>query len=232
MALRARCLSIGFVTAGGDRWRRGWRFGLMRLYAEMACARPANVGPRLAIADLLCVNNPPPVQQSSRSAVSVRGGRQVVGEQACYRLAVPGRLSAARAADRRRCSFLHLLWRAMHRIDKSSKHGRGRAMPKGECPLRSSTRPAMRRPDGMDWTSQLQLGLHTQPNLTGVRPSDCYAQVSNVAGIDGGLSIKVGSEAVQSQLPALPAAKNKRSAPMPASLASAWDCSDLSSAAC
>ena len=68
----------------------------------------------------------------------------------------------------------------------------------------------MRRPDGMDWTSQLQLGLRTQPNLTGVRQSDCYAQVSNVAGIDGGLPIKVGNEAVQSQLPALPATKNRK----------------------
>ena len=58
----------------------------------------------------------------------------------------------------------------------------------------------MRRPDGMDWASQLQLGLRTQPNLTGVRQSDCYAQVSNVAGIDGGLPIKVGNEAVQSAI--------------------------------
>ena len=51
MALRARCLSIGSLR----RWRsleRGWRSGLMRLYAEMACARPANVGPRLAT--LIC----------------------------------------------------------------------------------------------------------------------------------------------------------------------------------
>ena len=135
MALRARCLSIGSLR----RWRsleRGWRSGRMRLYAEMACARPANVGPGLAT--LICsastFRRPFNSQAAQQSRLEEEGSASV--NKLATRLAVPGRLSAARPAERRRCSFLHLLWRAMHRIDKSSKHGRGRAMPKWKCPLR------------------------------------------------------------------------------------------------
>jgi hypothetical protein len=124
------------------------------------------------------------------------------------RLAVPGRLSAARPAERRRCSFLHLLWRAMHRIDKSSKHGRGRAMGKWKCPLRCQQ--GWQCAVLMAWTGRHNSNSACAHSQTGVRQSDCYAQVSNVAGIDGGLPIKVGNEAVPSQLPALPATKNRK----------------------
>ena len=198
----------------------------------MACARPANVGPGLAT--LICsastFRRPFNNQAAQQSRLEEEGSASV--NKLATRLAVPGRLSAARPAERRRCSFLHLLWRAMHRIDKSSKRGRGRAMPKWKCPLRCQQ--GWQCAVLMAWTGRHNSNsacAHSQTslefdNLTVTRKFPMWL-VSTAASRS-----KLAMRQCNRNCQRCRRRKTERSAPMPASLASARDCSDLSSVAC
>jgi hypothetical protein len=155
---------------------------------------PSSHGRALAgFADLLCVNDPPPVNSKRRSAVSVRGGRQLVGEQACYRLAVPGRLSA-----RWRCRSTALLFPPCALPGNAPDRHRGNMDTIEQCPkgsVRCWRRQGWQGAVLMAWTcaSQLQRGSHTHPNFIGFNNLTVTRKFLMWPGIDGGLPIKVGN---------------------------------------
>ena len=204
----------------------------MRLYAEMACARPANVGPGLAT--LICsastFRRPFNSQAAQQSRLEEEGSASVNKLATALRypaVSAPLALQSGGAA-----LSSTLLWRAMHRIDKSSKHGRGRAMPKWKCPLRCQQ--GWQCAVLMAWTGRHNSNsacAHSQTslefdNLTVTRKFPMWL-VSTAASRS-----KLAMRQCNRNCQRCRRRKTERSAPMPASLASARDCSDLSSAAC
>ena len=212
--------------------REGWRFGLMRLYAEMACARPANVGP--SFASQICSTST--IRRLFNSQAAQQSRLEEEGRSSVNKLATAcGTRPSQRALALQIGALLFPPFCFGGQCTGSTSRvnmGTIEQCPKGS--IRCGRRQGRHCAVLMAW-----IGRH---NSNAARTHSQTSREFNYLTVTARFPMwPVSTPAARSKLavrqcnrklPALPAAKNKRSAPMPASSASAWDCSDLSSPAC